>query len=488
MNAREQLQITDNLAALQARGDQFTRQFLQEKQRVSQYEAQLREYSEQITKVREQNKKKAIELLNKHTTTTKGAYQRVDGKDPTRLAEINQKKLVDNLESRLDKSLVRQNSIETENNVIKGKIDKLRRKVKNDSTNRKNIEKQLKQIKDDVSEIMKRAADVSEQRDKIVDLQNQLIKENMEERGKFNEEYMRLSAYIAEQNELLENSIAKVASDVAVKLEKADVMQPAQDESGESHLSPIEEMKALDAKLEGLEKQQKGYIETLEKAEEKDRLYEESFKKLRQVSGLTSTADIIKAFVDNEEESFSLFNYIQTINQECDRFLDERVKLENEMDEYKREQGEKEKKRKAIFDEYNNRLAGVREEKDRLHEANRDRKMTVLSIAKTVQGLYIRLKCRLLEKDLPGEEMSVNRSRERKLSMFAGEQISEQNILNHMTLIEKRAIQLIAAYANTLDESSSSNMKRHRSTLLVSMTEFLSRQILLPRLSLNSAI
>jgi len=181
---------------------------------------------------------------------------------------------------------------------------------------------------------------------------------------------------------------------------------------------------------------------------------------------LTSTADIIKAFVDNEEESFSLFNYIQTINQECDRFLDERVKLENEMDEYKREQGEKEKKRKAIFDEYNNRLAGVREEKDRLHEANRDRKMTVLSIAKTVQGLYIRLKCRLLEKDIPGEEMSVNRSRERKLSMFAGEQISEQNILNHMTLIEKRAIQLIAAYANTLDESSSSSMKRHRSTLL----------------------
>ena len=148
MNARAQAQMTDSLAALQARGDHFTRQLLQEKQRVSRYEAQLKELNEEISTVRERNKRKAIDLLNKHTSTTKkSAYQRVDGKDPTRLAEINQKKLVDNLESRLDKALARQSVIDSENSVIKAKIDKLRRKVDNDSVNRKNVEKQLKALK-----------------------------------------------------------------------------------------------------------------------------------------------------------------------------------------------------------------------------------------------------------------------------------------------------------------------------------------------------
>ena len=44
------------------------------------------------------------------------------------LAENNQKKIVKKLESRLGKALVRKSQIENENAVIKGKIDKLRRK------------------------------------------------------------------------------------------------------------------------------------------------------------------------------------------------------------------------------------------------------------------------------------------------------------------------------------------------------------------------
>ena len=60
MNARAQLQITESLAKLQGRGDHFTRQLLQEKQRVSQLETNLKELNEQITEVREDNKKKAV--------------------------------------------------------------------------------------------------------------------------------------------------------------------------------------------------------------------------------------------------------------------------------------------------------------------------------------------------------------------------------------------------------------------------------------------
>jgi len=473
MNTREQLQITETLAALQARGDHFTRQLLQEKQRVSQLEASLKDLTKDISQVRCENKTKAIGLLNKHATTTKDAYQRVDGLDPTRLAEINQKKLVSNLEGRLNKALVRQSSIESDNNVIKEKIDKLRRKVANDSINRKEIEKRLKQIQDGVDNIMKRAASVSEQRDKIISLHNQLVKENLDERQIFNEKYVKLSKYIDEQNQLLESSIEQITSDVDNKLQGAETMQAIHINADKfDNLSPADEMKAIDAKLSELERQVDTSKESLKLVEEKNTSYKESFKRLHQVSGLESTDDIIKAFVHHEDESFSMFNYFQTVNQGCDKLLEERMKLEREIASYDQEQNKKENERKMVVDGYDKRLAEVQEEKARLQEANRERKMTVLKIANNVQGLLIKLKCSLLENDTP-EDLATRIPRaspERKITMFAGKLISEQNILHHMEVIEMRAIQIIAEYARTLDDKTT-RMQRRPSVLLVSPYE-----------------
>jgi len=473
MNAREQLHITETLAALQARGDHFTRQLLQEKQRVSQLEGSLNDLTEEISNVRSENKRKAIGLLNKHTTTTKNAYQRVDGLDPTRLAEINQKKLVSNLEGRLNKALVRQSSIESENNIIKEKIDKLRRKVANDGINRKEMEKQLKHIQDGVDNVMKRAAGASEQSDKIMSLHNQLAKENLDERGKFNEKYMEMTKYIDEQNQLLESSIAQVASDVENKLQSVDAMQSLHtnaDQAKIGHLNPVDEMKALDARLIELERQVNANTESLKLEEEKNKSYTESFKRLHQASGLECTDDIIKAFIQNEEESFSMFNYIQTVNQECDKLLEERMKLEREIGSFRQELDQKETDRKLVVDGYNKRIAEAREEKEKLQEANRDRKMTVLKIANNVQGLYIKLKCRLLENDSSPKDLAATIKRassERKITMFAGEQISEQNILHHVELIERRAIEIIAEYARSLD-GKTRRIQRRPSVLLVS--------------------
>ncbi len=460
MNQREQLQMTDTLTALQARGDKFTRQLLQEKQRATQLESQLKDVNIQVSKIREENKKKAVKLLNMHTTTTKTAYQRVDGVDPTRLAEINQKKLVSNLEGRLNKALVRQNSIQSENNNIKAKIDKLRRKVQNDSVNRKDMEKRLRQIQDDVDDFMKRAAISSDQREKIVEQRNQLFRENVEEREKFSKEYSALCSYIDEQNQLLENSIAMVAADVVTKVDKID------DSEEEQPANPAEELRALDSKIEELERQYEANKKILRQTEEKNKTYEEAFHKLQEVSGLTSTESIITAFVQNEEESFSLFNYIQTVNQECDLILEEGSKLHSEISASLQEQQEQNSKRTAFAENYKRKYEECQTEKEKLQSANRQGKLTVLQIAKNVQSLYTKLQCR--EMDKQKNEKPIKIVDDRRLTMFTGEQISERNILNHMENIERRAIQIIAEYAKTLAVGSR-KVRRRPSVLLVSL-------------------
>ena len=459
------MHMTDTLTALQARGDKFTRQLLQERQRVSQLEAQLKDVNKQVSSIREENKKKAVNLLNMHTTTTNSAYQRVDGLDPTRLAEINQKKLVSNLEGRLNKALVRQSSIQTKNNEIKAKIDKLRRKVHNDSVNRKEVEKRLRQIQDDVDDFMKRAAISSEQRDKIIEQRNQLIRENLEEREKFNQEYSKLSSYINEQNQLLEHSISMVASDVVAKVNKLD-------EDSEEDSNPAEEIRALDEKIAELNRQYEANKQIVKQTEEKNKTYEEAFRKLQEVTGLASTESIIKAFVQNEEESFSLFNYIQTVNQECDNILEEYGKLNLEVERHVKDQNELLSRKRNAADNYNEKLNIIQTEKQRLKDASRQGKLIVLQISKNVQSLFIKLRCL----DMIGNSKVNNSSKaknlmqvedDRRLTMFTGEQISERNILDHMEQIERRAIQIIAEYAKSL-AGGNRRGRRRPSVLLVS--------------------
>lgn len=473
MNAREQSQMKDTLANLQARGDLFTRQFLNEKQRVKSFQTKLSQVNDEITKIREENKKKAVSLLNMHTTTARDAYQRADGLDPTRLADINQKKLVRNLESRLNKALVRQNKIQNENNVIKGKIDKLRRKITNDNINRSSMESKIKTIQEEMDTIMEKAAAASEQRDRILEQRNQLINENVNEQQAFAAEYQRLNAFITEQAELLENSIAALATDVTNSSNLIDTNEIDDDAGGQSS---TEELDALDKKIDDLEVLYKTTEQALQQTDDKIRLYEENFKQLQDVSGLVSTDEIINAFVKNEEESFSLFNYIQTVNQETDSTLEQYSRLEQEIESYTKDQMDKENRRASIVNEYKGSLQEAHDERIKMADMAREGKITITKIAEKVKTLYHTLKCEDLEnRESKQAESKFNKKLPRLTSYkdvaeTSGEEISERNILQSMELIEKRSMQIINEYAKKMMNDRKDT--RRPSVLLVRFTFF----------------
>ena len=196
MNPREQAQMNTTLAGLQKRGDVFTRNMLNAKIQVQTLQQALKDADALIAKNTQRNKKKAIGLLNLHTQTANEAYQRADGLDPTKLADINQKKLVGNLEARLNKALIRHSETVNENNAIKAKINKCRRKRKNDDFNRMALEKKLQMVQDKLDVVMNTAAEASEQRQKATDQKLQIMEQNIDEQNEFNREYNDLSDYI----------------------------------------------------------------------------------------------------------------------------------------------------------------------------------------------------------------------------------------------------------------------------------------------------
>ena len=94
--------------------------------------------------------------------------------------------------------------------------------------------------------------------------------------------------------------------------------------------------------------------------------------------------------------------------------------------------------------------------------------MTVLHIANTIQGIYFKLRCRQLEVHLPSVKES-KATHDRKLTMFAGEQLSERNILDRLTLIEKRSVQIIAEYTKSLVGSPGKNNRRPTALMVSSV-------------------
>ena len=488
-----------------------------ERQRITQLQSKLAEVNQNIASTRESNKAKAIQLLNlankSKSSTNRDAYTRADGLNPTKTAIENQRKMIKSLEGRLNLALTRRNSIQTENNVIKEKINMLRRKICNDNVNRDCIEKELRAIQERMGEIMSRAAVASEQTDKVEEQQNQLVKEHMEGEEAFREEYERLNAYVVEQARLLGESISTVANDVvaasgsgtssgAKEARRGSVATSAgaaaaataiaeTDGDTQNGVAYLYEIRFLKDKVRMLDSDLDATRQHLAITNESIRRNEEHLRRLREISGLEAIDDIIEAFVKHEDEAFSLFCYIQALNQEIDETLEENARIEHELEASMRQENQ----RAAVVSKYKDALKEAEEERRQMNAIAREGRQTVQKIAANVQGLYFKLRCRQLEAAVDGgathgssggeggNGSSCNKTTaphntqrrpqlsfvDRKLTIATGKEISERNILHHMELIEKRTCEIIASYAKRLASSSKTKAQRRPSVIMVSI-------------------
>ncbi|KAL3769117.1 hypothetical protein ACHAW5_008936 [Stephanodiscus triporus] len=452
MESKDRNRTKKSIDELQERGEHFTRHLIKEKQRTATLQVKLDEVNEKIANLRDSNKQKAMSLLNKYITTPNDAYHRVDGVNPAMLAEENQKKIVKKLESRLGKTLIRRNEVENENEAVKGKIDKLRRKIYNDIKKREGMEKELVEVKGDVDEIMKRAAAVAAERERLIERRSQVLQQDNEKQTIFEKEYNELCLFIAKQAKSLEESIAKAADSVTTQL---SIVDGGQGWSSKSVSDSVDDIKHLEDRVAALDIEYEATQRSLRENQWKIHHFEEKFKELREVSGLSSTDDIIRTFVKNEEECFSIFNYTQAVNHDCDKITEQVTKLREELNKYRREQMEDESARSVTMNIYKESLEEVALEREKLCEITIEGRRTIESIAHRVTALFFKLECHKLK----GNELTSKNSlptqlqTDRTLTTIGGGELSERNILNLMELIETRSIEIVEAFQNQMAKS-----------------------------------
>ncbi|CAM9560763.1 unnamed protein product, partial [Hapterophycus canaliculatus] len=381
-------------------------------------------------------------------TTPNPAHQRADGLDPTKQADQNQRKLVWNLEARLNKAsrigfqqsatslLIRHSEIVNGNAHLKEEINHLRKERTTANEVHAQFEVNIHQLRGEISSLMAQASAINDHREELVKSQEDLLAQNREAKKRFDARIDELSDFVELQNERFEESVERAAregkdmnSTLAI-VEKAGNLTIEEEDTLRSRLEEIEE---------ALEKEQanEGAIE------DKIKWYEEAFEELKTVSNIDDLDRLVAVFIKQEDEHFSLFNYIQTVNQETDQHLEKTEELEMEIAKYEEEQGVEERQRVAIIRDLHERAEAQRAAHVAWTLKVEESQAVADGLAKKAQSICFKIQCdqylQTAAKDATGERAAGLQA---LASTLTGQGITVSNIVDYMSLIEQRSVQV----------------------------------------------
>ena len=220
----------------------------------------------------------------------------------------------------------------------------------------------------------------------------------------------------------------------------------------------IEEETHLGELVRDLAKQVEVERESLHATEERIAVYRKSFDELKSVSGHSELTDVVQVYVKSEEETFSLFNYIQALNQETDWTLERHARLEEEIKKYEERLGEEEAQRAEAMADLQEKWRNAKEATEECSQAALEAQRTLDRIAKKIQSLFFKIQCdQVTDKGKPSKGgggaggAAGKGSADSRLAALGGQGVSESNILAYTELIEQRALEIIADYTKRMN-------------------------------------
>lgn len=410
-------------------------------------------------------KEAAVEVMNKNVLTPNPAFTRADGNDVGRQAFQVTKKVLNGLEATLNKKLQRKSEIINANKQKKLEINHLRRMRVQTEMAQAKYEAQLLDIKSNIESNVKDASDIVSERERQVKEKEILERVNLEEQKLFTEQHEAMSAFIKQQNAALEDSLMKER-----KVDKNPHAVDAKSLKGEKTLEDEIDMARQVSRLtEFVHSEQ----DSLSHIQDRIRSYEIMFDQLKKMTNTNNLEDVLTSYVNHEEEMFSLYNFIQTMNTDIDRIHEAKNQKKSEMKQFDRSQNDLEKQRSKIMDDLNDKYQAVTNTIAQLDESNQNNHDHLNQINKKISSLFFKLQCDQVESRsnatngsagnqtgslVSGGPASANRNtsqqgdkksgNENRIAMLMSQGVNESNVLEYLGCIENRAVDIIAGKYN----------------------------------------
>mmetsp|Transcript_33342 Transcript_33342/g.33959 ORF Transcript_33342/g.33959 Transcript_33342/m.33959 type:complete len:520 (+) Transcript_33342:122-1681(+) len=431
------------LQMLQNKSDYYTRLTIIERKRLDDLNDALEHINKESENYRGKAKNEAISVMNMRSAglTPNPAYTRADGANIGKEADMVTRKTLEILEVKLNRRLQRRSEVINQNKLLKANINHMRRLRLQTDISHKSMETELIRVKEHIENIMKESTDMLEQREKTLELKDLYERQNLEEQMKFEEDYESMGRFIREQNSLLEESL--------LHERKTDLVDDFEYQRGELSLEDEEYMAGRVGMLTNSQSNEQQSLATIQ---ETINNYEMMFEQLKRITNSESLEEVMSTYSAHEEEMFSMYNYIQTQNTEIESCIENTLQIKDEIKNYKFNQQQQDDQKKRVIDGLKSRLEATQEATSVCDEKNRIQSDSVEQLAKKVQSLFFKLQCDQMDSAKAGPTASKGQNKQSlpreqsKISIIAGQPVSESNVLDFMGAIEQRAVDIISDY------------------------------------------
>jgi len=311
------------------------------------------------------------------------------------------------LENRLDKALVKFNEALAHNKNLRETIDNLRReRVVFDNIYRK-LEKELHEKKKQMANIIELSNLAYEQRDAA------------------QMEVAAIEAQNRKEQEDFEESMAELG-----RLEHKRTAAAERNEAGRGDMT-VEDEQKLKKKVNkgawGMAKDKVNIQVSIEKVQN----FEEAFNKIKAATGISDIEELVSTFCKNEEQNFSLFNYVNEQTNDIEKLEEQIQQLKDEEAKYAQESGDDVNQHKQLLRDLEMRLQSTESMAERYEQKCTESQKTINSLKMGIQSIFHRIGCNT-------SAMS---------EMLADSNVTEANMMQYLGSIEQRTNEILQQYA-----------------------------------------
>lgn len=383
------------IAKLQDQADTYTRKIEMEKRRIEELDKQ-------------------IELMEKNILTQR---KKMGGVNAAKENHAQIAKQIKILENRLEKALQKFNEALAHNKQLRETIDNLRRERVVFDQIYKKLERELAEKRQEMAEIIDSANEAYSARDQAQEEMARLKKRADQEQMEFEEEWKQLGALIEEDR--------KRKSDFM----KRDKGEATAESRGDMTIDEENKLKKRVVKGNwGIAKDKAAQQVSLEKVQS----YEEAFERIKEATGITEIDDLVSTFIEAEENNFSLFTYVNELNNDIEKLEGQISEIKAEIEKYKGQGMNTENQRKKILKDLEDKLEKTEAKSKQYDEKYQAAQKTVNALKEGIQSIFIKIGC-----DKMPQAESLDKS----------EGVTEANMMQYLGIVEQRTNEILQLYA-----------------------------------------
>lgn len=154
--------------------------------------------------------------------------------------------------------------------------------------------------------------------------------------------------------------------------------------------------------------------------------FEEAFLKIRAATGISDIEELVRTFIKNEDQNFSLFNYVNEQTNEIEKLEEQIAMLRGEEHRFAQASGQDVEQAKAVLAELEAKVTATDASAQRFEQRDAATLRTVEQLKQGIGAIFTKLDCE-------GSE--------------GAEAVTEANMLQVLGVVEQRCNQVLQNYA-----------------------------------------